>query len=257
MGWGARDRSALRAEVETLVRVAPDLAVRDELVLSAARGVRHTSASVVTFRAAAFEERVGLVATGRGDRLERLVFVEPELAALRATFAELAAGGDDDTVVSPRAPGPVAEEAVAMMRLCAHAVNERDWDAVAATYAVDVSMVDRRTMGWEETRGTEPVLEIARQIAALSPDVWVVSEALAGWARDDRTIWAGMCTFGGHEAEHGTRFEVRFGTLGYARGGRTILTELLPDDDDAVLRRYEELVAEYAEDTGSSASVAG
>src|SRR6185503_11092181 len=61
VGWGARDRGALRAEVETLVRVAPDLAMIDELLLGAARGARHASAGIVTFRAAAFEERVGLV----------------------------------------------------------------------------------------------------------------------------------------------------------------------------------------------------
>jgi class 3 adenylate cyclase/tetratricopeptide (TPR) repeat protein len=149
-----------------------------------------------------------------------------------------------DLVISPAARVPIPEAVLREERDWVRIVNARDWDALGARTAADARLIDRRELGWEEVRGRDGIVELSRQTVALSPDVKARDEALAGWYVGDVAIWAAICEYTGTEAEHGARFQVRFGTVGIVRDGLTVLSETLTDDPAVVLARFDELVAE-------------
>ena len=146
--------------------------------------------------------------------------------------------------VSESAQLPVPEAVLHHVGDWVRTVNAGDWDALRAGYAPDARLVDRRQLGWDEVRGPDGVVDIGRQTVELAPDTQLQNEVLAGWHDGDTVVWAVVCVYRGTEAEHHAQFEVRFGNVGIARGGLTELNELLPDDIDAILERFDELVAE-------------
>lgn len=122
------------------------------------------------------------------------------------------------------------------------ACDARDIEGLRALIADDASIVDRRPRGWGEQTGPGFFLDLVRRGFELAPDVTVQSHPLAL----GRRAIAGYVTVRGHLADGGGEFELRNAGIVLVDDGLVTYWEIVGDDRDAALRRYEELGADCA-----------
>jgi class 3 adenylate cyclase/tetratricopeptide (TPR) repeat protein len=235
-------RRGHRAQAVTLAERAVELAEPTDALADKAEAQMALAAAL---RAAGREDEAR-AATARAAELyaakEHAVGVGWATGAMPARHEPVPPVGD--VVISRAARLPIPEAVLEEERAWVRIVNARDWNELGARTAAEATLIDRREIGWEEVRGRDGVVDLSRQTVAMAPDVRVRNEALAGWHEGEVAIWAAICEYTGTEAEHGSRFQVRFGSVGIVRDHHTVLTETLPDDPTGVLARFDELVAE-------------
>ena len=120
------------------------------------------------------------------------------------------------------------------------AYNRRDLDAMAATYAQDIVLIDHRSLGWERIEGRAAVLEqTASMWRHMSDDIRVVSQEML--ARDWRAF-ARVLSFRGLARDGGGELELALGQVGVRSGDLIERLEWFePDDRQAMIARYAEL----------------
>jgi len=120
------------------------------------------------------------------------------------------------------------------------AFNRRDTDAMAATYAQDIVLIDHRVLGWERFEGRAAALEqTASMWRHMSDDVQVVSQEML--ARDGRAF-ARVFSFRGLARDGGGELELALGQVGVRSGDLIERLEWFePNDRQAMIARYAEL----------------
>ena len=222
---GERDCETWLAQFESLVGSAGDVrggfdvvADVDELMSSRFYWRGHLNEG-----GGEFEMELAWVARRRGDRFDRLEGFEPDDDAAGVRFAEL-----------------LGERGAALavgVRWWGHQ-RSRDWNALLALCSTDATFLDRRQVGAGEIGGPARLVEFARGLVELVPDVGVhVVQVL------DITSELCLSQFEMRgTATDGGEIEVPYLTLVRVRTGLIDLGEMFdPGDEDLARQRFEEL----------------
>jgi ketosteroid isomerase-like protein len=129
------------------------------------------------------------------------------------------------------------------VRRFVRAYNERDWEALKEVYADDLQHVDRRTVStWGDLRSRDDLIAALRRGTDLLPDNRVRVEVIA---TDGRALVACREVLTG--TFEGSPTEVGMGVLAQVRDGRVVRLEHFdPDDEDALIARFDALLVETA-----------
>ncbi len=238
--WDFEGPDDLVAQLRASADLTPDGRASSELIADGGTVIADRLILRATYEGAPLEVRIGQVLGIRdGVCVSAEAFEADDEAAILARFEELRRADDPVAV----APGVDPEEpAIALWRAVANAVNARDWARLRALMHDEYEMHDQRTAGtWSGTRGPDDVVENLRAVTAVSSDFREVAEVIVA----DGDVSGAREAVRGRALDGGGALEVATAQLRVARDGLLWRVEMFdPADEEALLARFEELLAE-------------
>jgi class 3 adenylate cyclase/ketosteroid isomerase-like protein len=133
-----------------------------------------------------------------------------------------------------RPPEQILQEYVARF-------NAHDLEGVVAIYAEDWVQIDRRRLGWETTRGREPVRRLWQSMFNFHADIRIIVDEVVA-SDDHMIIWRLRFRGEADPSMGGGQWEMRMGNVVMTEDGHAVSSDRYEyDDDDALWARYYEL----------------
>jgi ketosteroid isomerase-like protein len=243
-GAGVIDLDELIAGYKKTWELSPDLRLDRRMIRTS--GV-DLAASITEFTGHLGAENGGPLALALGSvslfrdglLVRTELFEADDEAAMLARLEELAT--DSDPVrLAPGIPPDHPLIAVVRAQCSLFDVDDGRWEA---TLAPDFVAIDRRLVGWGERLDRDAVLETRATARAIAPDMRQTVEIIA--VADD--LLARVMSFRGHTTEGGGLMDIAFADVITFEDGRFASEEFFPPDDrEAILARFDELLVERA-----------
>ncbi len=167
-------------------------------------------------------------------------------------LAEALAGAAGQTPVAESISGggrPICDWIRDRTPRLADVFNARDWDAIRGTTADHYVLRDRRSVSMVSLDGPDALIEALRSTLAPIPDAHMEIAALAGAPVPGGHLGSFEVRWRGRQAETGEPVEIAYITVTRFEGERLSYHEIWdPEDVEAALARYDELVAAAPED---------